>query len=142
MGKFKKLISICSLLALLVAVGGCNAGDDSTSTNQSISAEVTSGNCTNMVQDSTCEITITYNTNGGSDLSLEAIPNPLPSSFGNYSSTFYTTFGDCQNTVGITSGEVTCQPVVITYSSNGGTDIGLQFKLGDATSNSIPVSGD
>lgn len=141
MNMCKRIISVSSLLLLLVAAVGCNAGDDSTTTNQSISAEVTGGSCTNMVQDSTCEITITYSTNGESGLSLGFLPNPLPDSLLT-DGTFYTTFGACQSTVGGTSGEFTCQPVVITYSSNGGTDIGLQFTIGDATSNSIQVTGD
>lgn len=140
------------MLALLVAVGGCNAGDDSTTTNQSISAEVTSGNCTNMSDGDECEITITYNTNGESGLQLTFSPTSLPNSIDN--ATFYTTVGACGNTVGGSSGEYTCQnqPVIIEYvnscTSNCGsptgsqtTNLGFTFTLGDATSNSIEVSG-
>lgn len=149
----KNIILVSALALLIVGVSGCNAGDDSTSsTNQSISAEVTSGSCTNMQAGDTCEITITYNTNGESGLQLGFSPTSLPDSINN--STFYTTFGDCGSTVGGSDSEYTCQqPVVIEYvgscTSNCGspsgsqtTNIDLSFTLGDATSDSINITGD
>ncbi|MBP9742932.1 MAG: hypothetical protein KBD37_06210 [Burkholderiales bacterium] len=140
----KKNIILISALALLMVVSGCNAGNDSTSsTSQSISAEITGGSCTNMQTGDTCEITITYNTNGESNVYLNYDPQPLPTSLTNNGS-FNSTFGDCQNTVGSTSGQLTCDPVIITYTSAGGsgTNVDLTFTLGDATSNAINVTGD
>ena len=134
----KKIFVIASVLCLNVVVSSCQSGN--TTSVPSISAEVTSGTCTNMTNNQSCSITITYNVNGTDTSTLQATPNPLPEGVV-ANDTFYSTFNTCSSQIpGNQSGTCT---IVITYTSQGGdgTNTNLAFVLGMTTSNSIPVTG-
>lgn len=128
-------------MSALLCISGCNSG--SSTTNPSISASVTSGDCMNMSNSSTCIISIVYNTNGvgGISLNYNSTPSPLPSSITS-SGTFNTTFGSCQSAVATSTGQVTC-PVTVQYTgpNSGGTNASIAFTLGSATSNTIVITG-
>ena len=91
---------------------------------------------------STCTISVVYNTNKVSGVSLgyNSTPTPLPTNITN--GTFNTTYGNCQSGVGTSSGDTTC-PITITYSlgSGSGTNSTIAFTLGNAKSNTIVIKG-
>ena len=139
----KKLIALSSLISV-IAITGCNAGS---STTPSISASVpantnNTSSCPTLTNNATCVISVVYNTNGASGVSLgyNSTPSPLPTNITN--GTFNTTLGTCQSGVGTSSGNTTC-PITIRYTSAGGnvTSSTIVFTLGSATSNTITVTG-
>lgn len=131
---------ILVLICVIMGVYGCN--NVGGTGNPSISAQVTSGNCSNFTStNESCTVTITYNTNGATGISLGYTPNPLPTAITS-NGTFNSTFGACQTQVNNSvSGQYSC-PVTITYTSGiGGANFNLAFTLGNATSNTITVEG-
>ena len=140
----KKLIGLNTFIVTLVTAG-CNVGS---SINPTISAVVvnnpsSTSSCPNLtLTGATCVISVVYNTNKVSGVSLAYTPNPLPTSITS-NGTFNTQFGICQSGVGTYSGNNTC-PITITYttpSGGGGTNSTIAFTLGNATSNTITIKG-
>ena len=121
----KKLISLNTFIAIL-GLAGCNVGS---SANPTISASVptntsnTSSCQTLTTTGATCTISVVYNTNKVSGVSLGYTPNPLPTSVTS-NGMFYSTFGPCQSGVGSSSGSTTCT-IIITYIS---LSLKIQFK--------------
>jgi hypothetical protein len=141
----KKLIALNAFVVTL-GLAGCNVGS---SVNPTISASVptntsnTSSCPTLTTTGATCTISVVYNTNKVSGVSLGYTPNPLPTSVTS-NGMFYSTFGPCQSAVGSSSGSTTCT-IIITYTTppgGGGTNSTIAFTLGNATSNTITIKGD
>ena len=140
----KKLISLNTFIAIL-GLTGCNVGS---SANPTISASVPTNtsnisSCPTLTTTgATCTISVVYNTNKVSGVSLDYIstPSPLPTNITN--GTFNTTYGNCQTGVGASSGNTTC-PITITYTltTGSGTNSTIAFTLGNATSNTITIKG-
>ncbi len=134
----RKLINLGACITLF-GIAGCNVGSTPT-----ISASVPSNRDTSSCQElsntnRTCTISVVYNTNGVSGVSLGYTPDPLPASITN--GTFSTTLGTCQSGVAASSGSTTCS-IVITYTPvSGGTNTTITFTLGNATSNKITIKG-
>lgn len=136
--KSMRLLPICALVGLLSA---CNAGTEGTS----ISAAVTSGSCIDMnnSNNTTCTITLTYNTGGTTGLSLGYTSSVTPPPAGiTANSSFTNGMAACQSQISAitTSGSHTC-PVTIVYSAGTATNTFLTFNLGGQSSGQIQVTG-
>ncbi len=136
---------LLTLAAALITAGCVGSGSSS---NPTISASTVGNPCTNMTNNATCTIQLTFNpgdnTNPvlGSNIGNPLFESPYPGITA--SGAFESSLISCQNQINNTPKNTTNSCLFnFTYTTQGGdgTNIDLIFNLNGINANGIPVSG-
>lgn len=126
------IVCVLPFAILSACVGGSNSS--------SLSTAVTSGSCTRMTKGSTCAITVTYNTNNQSGVTLAISQNAnAGSSLSNFSLSGCPSSLTASNTSATCTETVTCGDSTTGCSGAGNIGFSLSGGSSNATS-SVPIS--